>query len=64
MRPEDAARVLGPKKLKKKLKVGQTVQIEKRVILPFLPGWVVVVTVFDVTNARQMKGARRRSRCA
>ena len=54
MRPEDVARALGPKKLKKKLKVGQTVKIEQRVILPLLPGWVLVVTAGDVTDARQV----------
>jgi len=48
--PETAARVLGSKKLK----IGETVRIEKRVIVPFLPGLVMVVTVDDVLYAWQV----------
>ena len=47
--PEAAARALGPKKPE----VGQIVGIQKRVIVPFLPELVMVVTVSDVADARQ-----------
>ena len=48
--PEAAARALGSKKPK----VGQTVEIQKRMIVPFLPGLVMVVTVSDVSDAREV----------
>lgn len=48
--PEAAARVLGPEKPK----VGQTARLPKRVIVPFLPGLIMVVTVTDVADAREV----------
>ena len=48
--PEVAARLRGPEKPKG----GQIVEIQKRVIVPFLPEVVMVVTVSDVTHARQV----------
>lgn len=48
--PEGAARALGPVRPK----VGEIAKLPDRVIFPFLPGIIMVVTVSDVADARQV----------
>lgn len=48
--PEAAARTLGPERPR----VGATARLPKRVIVPFLPGLIMVVTVTDVADAREV----------
>lgn len=48
--PDAVGRALGSEKPA----VGQTARIQKRVIVPFLPALVMVITVSDVTDAGQV----------
>jgi hypothetical protein len=48
--PDGAARALGPVRPK----VGEIVKLPERVVLPLLPGIIMVVTVSDVADARQV----------
>jgi hypothetical protein len=48
--PEAAARALGPDKPK----VGQEARIHRRVVAPLIPGVIMIVTVQDVNDAREV----------